>query len=314
MRKVLLILVLVATPVLADESKTGREMAAAAAEAFERGSSEEAVTLLRRALKLEPANAVYKAALGQIYLFTGRAADAVPLLNQSVRAAPGDIEIRIALVQAYQNLEKDLEALRTLGSRAPAEPHRPVWLFLQGFSLFRTGQTNQAKKAFFDLMAYPDMRAPAHFFLANCHYVENDLDAALLEYEVAISAGDVPTNKALNAYYYNYGMTLYRLRRFEESAAAFRKSIQRFSRDPLPRFFLARSLTERGSFREAGELLDALVAEFPDFSPAFYQLARLQAANGDKSRAQELFRKYNVLKEKQRDDESTLQRQIKLGR
>ncbi len=312
MRKSFLVLALAAVTASA-ESKTGRELAAAAADAFQRGGSGEAIDLLQRALKVEPANPAYQAALGQIYLSSGQARLAVPLLDRSLRATPGDFDVRIALAQAYQNIEKDFDALRTLGNRPPGEPYRPMWLFIRGFSLFRSGQIREADKTFADLLAYKDMRPPAHFFLANCRYVENDLEAALPEYEAAIREGNVPTNKALNAYYYNYGLTLYRLRRFADAAEAFRKSSERFSRDPLPRFFLARCLTEQGSHEQAIQLLVKVVAEFPDFPTALYQLARLQDQHGDKAIAQELFRKYSALKEQRAESEMALERRIKLG-
>jgi tetratricopeptide (TPR) repeat protein len=311
MRKPFLVLALVAVAATA-ETKTGRELAAAAADAFQRGSAGEAIDLLQRALKLEPANPDYQAALGQIYLSTGQSRLAAPLLDRSLRAAPGDVDVRIALAQAYQNLDRDFDALHTLGNRPPREPYRPMWLFIRGFSLFRRGQIREADKTFADLLAYPDMRPLAHFFLANCRYVENNLEAALPEYEAAIREGNVPTNKALNAYYYNYGLTLYRLRNFDDAAAAFRKSSKHFSRDPLPRFFLARCLTEQGLYQQAIQLLEEVVAEFPDFPPALYQLARVQAAHGNKAINQELFRKYSALKEQLQGDVA-LERQIKLG-
>ncbi len=312
MRELVLAVALVAVAATA-ETKTGRELAAAAADAFERGRAGEAIDLMRQALKLEPANPAYQAALGQIYLSTGQSRMAAPLLDRSLRAAPGDIDVGIALAQAYQNLDRDFDALRTLGNKSPREPYRPMWLFIRGFSLFRSGQIREADKTFRDLLAYPDMRPPAHFFRANCRYVENDLEAALPEYEAAIREGNVPTNKALNAYYYNYGLTLYRLRRFDDAAAAFRRSSERFSRDPLPRFFLARCLTEQGSHQQAIQLLADVVAEFPDFPPALYQLARLQAQHGDKAIGQELFRKYSALKQQQLIGDAALERQIKLG-
>ncbi len=107
MKKLIPVLALVAVAATA-ETKTGRELAAAAADAFQRGGSGEAIDLLQRALKLEPANPAYQAALGQIYLSTGQSRMAAPLLDRSLRAAPRDVDVRIALAQAYQNLDRDV--------------------------------------------------------------------------------------------------------------------------------------------------------------------------------------------------------------
>src|SRR5260221_7841178 len=119
MTRSILSVALIFTAAFAGDLKTGRELAASAAEAFQQGRAGDAIERLRRAIKLDPENPVYEAALGQVYLSTGQASLALPLLNRSLRAAPGDLEIRMALAQTYQNLEKDLDALRILGTRPP---------------------------------------------------------------------------------------------------------------------------------------------------------------------------------------------------
>jgi predicted Zn-dependent protease len=294
--------------------RTGRELATAAADAFERGRAEESVQLLQDALKREPGNPTYQAALGQIYLSIGKAELAVPALTRALMAVPADVDVRFALVQAYQNLGKDLEALRTVGARPPNGPKRALWSFLRGFSLFRIGGTTEAAKLFAELLAYPDMRAPAHFFLGNCKYVEMDLGGAVPEYEAAIREGNVPGNKALNAYYYNYGLTLYRLGRYPDAAQAFRHSIERFSRDPLPPFYLARCLAETSAYGEAIALLEQVVAQRADFHPALYQLARLHAGHGNAARARELFQRYSALSTGAMANETSPDQSLKLGR
>jgi tetratricopeptide (TPR) repeat protein len=157
------------------------------------------------------------------------------------------------------------------------------------------------------------MRAPAHFFLANCDYVENDLEKALPEYEAAIREGNVPSNKALNAYYYNYGLALYRLRRYDQAAAAFRQSLALFPTDPLPRFFLSRALAETGSYGQAIELLKQIVSEHADFAPALYQLARLEAAHGDRELARGLFQRYAALRRPGQAEDGAVKPSLKLG-
>jgi predicted Zn-dependent protease len=294
--------------------RTGRELAAAAAEAFERGRAEEAIQLLQAALKSEPGNSTYAAALGQIYLSTGKAELSVPLLRRALAAVPSDLDIRLALAQGLQNLGKDLEALRTLGRRPPDGPTTAIWSFLRGFSLFRIGSTTEAAKLFTALLAYPDMRAPAHFFLGNCKYVETDLAAAVPEFEAAIREGNVPGNKALNAYYYNYGLTLFRLGRYGDGAEAFRHSIERFSSDPLPHFYLARCLSETNAHEEAIAILEQMVAQHADFPPALYQLARLHASHGDAARARELFQRYSLLRGAATTDQMAVDQSLKLGR
>ena len=292
--------------------------AAEGVKAFERGQYQKAAEALSKAVNIEPSNAYYSMALGQVYLSAGEPKLAIPFLKRSLTSLPGDFDIRYALAQAYQNLDDfrdDLEALKVLEGELPPEPLKGPWLFLKGFGLFRVGQYDNAEPIFEGLLAYKDMEAPASFFLANCKFGKNRYAEALPLYEKAIRLGSVPDNKALNAYFYDYGLALYRLRRFGEAAEAFRRSIHLFPEDRLPRFFLARCETELGNTKEGAAIYESLIDKFPDFDVAYFQLAKLYAQQGDKKRAEELYRKDASIKKKHAEEaEQRLVNELKLGR
>lgn len=302
----------------AEDRTAAARLAADGLKAFEMGQYQEAVKALSMAVKMDPDNPYYSMALGQAYLSAGKPKSAIPLLKWSLAAFPGDFDIRYTLAEAYLNADDfryDLEALKVLAGKPPPEPMRAPWLFLKGFSLFRLGQYENAEPIFGELLAYKDMEAPAFFFLANCKFGEDRYEEALPLYEKAIRLGSVPDNKALNAYFYNYGLALYRLRKFGKAAEAFRNSIHLYPEDPLPRFFLGRCETELGNIKEAVADYESLIDKFPNFGPAYYQLARLYAKQGDKKRAEELFRKDATIKKNASEEaEQRLASKLKLGR
>jgi tetratricopeptide (TPR) repeat protein len=274
----------------------------------------EAVAALQQAVNLKPGNPHYMAALGQACLGDGETKSSIRWLEKALKFLPTDFALRFTLALAYQKAEDDSGALRVLSGPVPGDRMAPSWMFLRGFSLFRAQQYDEADALFSALLRYADMRAPADFFLANCRFAKGRLEDSLPLYEEAIRLGNVPSNKALNAYYYNYGLALFRLQRFEPAGAAFGQSIDRFPRDPLPWLFLARCQAELGRPQQAIGTYETLLKDHPDFSPAYYQLARLHAWYGSGQRARELFQKVAALKDQERDQAEQLSKRLMVGR
>jgi tetratricopeptide (TPR) repeat protein len=228
-------------------------------------------------------------------------------------AAPADFQTRFAEAQAFQRADEDLKALSVLEGTLPPPPLRDPWKLTKAFSLFRLGRLKPAEKLFTELLNSPELRAPANFFVANCFFASGRYAESLPYYEAAVKAGHVPENRALNAYYYNQGLALYQVHRYREAGEAFQNSIDVYAQDPLPWLFLGRSQTELGNFPAAIEAYESSIRVRPDFRLAYFQLARLHAEHGDKSRAEELFRKVQELRQQELEEENLLAHRLKLS-
>ena len=296
----------------AGESRRAEELAALASKAFESGDLVEAKRALLQALDIDPDNPYYATALGEVYRTLGKADLAIAQLEKALRVLPGEFRIRYTLAQAYQNTDDDAKALEVLEGFQPPDSLRGPWTFTQGFSLFRLGSLEAAETKFHDLLHNDLIQGPANFFVANCHFARHQFADALHYYEKAIALGNVPENRLLNAYWYNYGLAFYHLGRFRRCAGAFRESIQLHSHDPLPWLFLGRCEAESGNFKEAIVAFETLIKGDPDFSPAYFQLARLHVEYGDKQRAKELFQKVADLKKREVQQQEQLSYQLKL--
>lgn len=261
---------------------------------------------------MDPRQADYHAALGVVYLRVRENEKAAAQLKEAVRQNPANAEFRLDLAQAYQAGDKDLEALQALDGKEPEGALQKRWIFSRGFSLFRAGRFPEAQRQYERLTTDPAMAAPANFFLGNICFAQNRFAEAVPYYAEAIRLGDRPGNRPFNTYAYNYGLTLYRLGRFAEAAAAFQLSIDRFQSDPLPWLWLGRCKQELGSYREAINDLEESVRINPDFRLSYFQLARLQFQFGDKKRAAELFAKVNELKQAELDTEERKAGQAKI--
>ncbi len=298
---------------LAAEPRKAADLAASGWKAFEEGRLAEAERKLEEATRLAPASASIALALGQVYLSAGKPRLAIPALEKAVRALANAPDVRFALAQAYQAVDQDIKALAVLAGRPPDGELTDPWRFTRGFSLFRLGRYQEAEAVFRALLSSDQMRAPARFFLANCLYGRGHYEESLQYYAQAIDAGDRPDNKALNAYFYNQGLALYQLSRFEEALVSFRRSIDRYPKDALQWFFLGRCQTELGRYAEAIESLEESVRREPDFRLAYYQLARLHTQHGNPQRGQELFQKVAGLRRQELEQEEQMARRLKVS-
>jgi len=297
---------------LAAQPHRAVELVAAGWRAFDQGQLGAAEKAFTEARRLEPANPDAALALGQVYLQTGRASQAVVQLKTALAAAPGDPDVRFLLAQAHQAADDDLRALRVLDGPVPAGPLADTWKFSRAFSLFRLGRIPAAEPLFRAMTSKPEVRAPAWFFLGNCAFSQQRFSEAVSHYAEAVRFGDSPDNRALNAYHYNQGLAFYELRRFEEAAGAFERSIQRLSTDPLPWLFLGRCRMELNRTEEARAALEESIRVAPKFRLGYYQLARLHAQLGEQQRADELFRKVSELRGAELAQEEAMARRLKL--
>lgn len=252
---------------------------------------EEAERLLKPLVRAEPDNPKYLYELGNVYLLMGKPKQAIPLLQRSLRQMSDNWDARMALAQAFQKANNDRDALRTLGKTPPPGELAELWTFTRAFSLYRLGNLDVALPLFKQLLSDKKMRAPANFFIANCYSGMAQYQTALPYYEAAIQFGQSRNNKALNVYYYNYGLTLYKLGNYQASRDAFQNSIQRFANDPLPWYYLGRCEAKLGNFEGAKNSLETAISKDRSFNPAYYRLARLYAEHGDKKKAQEYYSK-----------------------
>jgi tetratricopeptide (TPR) repeat protein len=195
--------------------------------AFQQGRFKDAVRYLSAARRADPANPLLAAGLGQALISAGDPTGAIAPLKDALSANPGDDSVRLALAQCYQRLDQDDKVVDLLKPQPSRPSPPPTWLFTLAFSQFRLKQYQDAEVIFRQLVPQPAMTAAASFFVANCRFGQNDLEGSLPWYEGAISAGNSPQNVALNAYYYNYGLALFRLEKYADASVAFLASTTR---------------------------------------------------------------------------------------
>jgi tetratricopeptide (TPR) repeat protein len=274
--------------------------------ALSAGNYAGAIQSFAEALILDPADLELAQSLEKAIAESGRPEAAIPILEKALAARPDQDSIRLVLAQCYQHLDMDDKALQTLQRSDSALTRSPVWLFTSAFSLFRLGQYDKAEALFRQVMTVEEMRPAASFFIGNCHFGQHDLAGALPWYESAIRLGGKAQTPALNAYYYNYGLALFRLDRFADAGNAFFEASSLNPSDPLAPYFLGRSQADSGQTQDAIAIFEKVVQAHPDFSPAYYQLGVMYKRAGNETQAKAAFAKVGQIKKAEFEDQRLL--------
>jgi tetratricopeptide (TPR) repeat protein len=283
----------------AQQQTSAAQLASEGWTAFQQGRLDDAKRSLDKAVSLDPNDADYQAALAEVDSRMKQQDAAIEHFRKAIALSPSDAEFRFDLAQILQTENKDQEALRVLQGAHPGPGLSDAWHFSRGFSLFRTGRFSVASEEFKAIAEKPGFKASASFFLGNIAYSQDEFEQAGRYLATAVKLGNVAGNKAYNAYTYDYGLVLMKLGRYEEAAAEFKASIERYNNDPLPWMFLGRCEEQMGNYPAAIEMLETSIKKNPNFQLSYYELARLQQRHGDPQRAAELFRKIGTMKEEE---------------
>ncbi len=292
----ILFLIFAFTTYLAGQVNPAVEVAKKGWQAFHEGRLDDAKSLLAEAVRLNPKQPRYQAALGEVNWSLRDAQGASRHFEIALKLDPSNTSVRYRLVQIYQASGQDLDVVRVLQVRDPPEPLCSIWRFSRAYSLFRLGRLVPARHEFLALVNHPDFEAPANFFLGRIAFAQNHFQEALPFFSKAVRVGDSPTNKEFSSYTYDYGLTLFRLGRYAEANAEFTLSTQRHSSEPLTWMMRGRCDEELKNYKAAIDNYEESIRIDPKFELSYYHLARLQQRYGDKRRADELFKHLEELR------------------
>jgi tetratricopeptide (TPR) repeat protein len=297
----------------ATQKDAAARLASAGWQAYEEARFADAKVSMEQAARLNPAQPDYQAALAAIDVKLGDQDAAIEHFQKAIRMKPSDPEVRLQLAQVYQSKNKDSEALQVLQVAHPEGGLSAAWHFSRGFSLFRIGRFAAARNEFELLVRDPQFQAPADFFLGNIAYTQARFEEAAPYLAAAVQLGNSESNKAYNAYTYDYGLVLFKLGRFAEAAQQFKASLERYAQDPLPWMFLGRCEQELGNYQAAIDMLETSIKVDPEFQLSYYELARLQQKHGDPLRAEELFAKIGQKKKEEISQEEDRAMKLRTG-
>jgi putative PEP-CTERM system TPR-repeat lipoprotein len=235
----------------------------------------------RNAVQANPENAEARRLLGELFLLTGNPESAASQLERARRMGIEDETLDIQLARArllqgeFEAVLAGLDAPESVDSASAAER-----MLLRGGALLATGETEAAREAFRQVVAYQP-RADAYAGLARLALLDGDLD----EVERLLAEGQAlaPENAELLAISGELA-----LRRGDPDVAEsrFRQLLEAEEANTGARLGAARALIASERYEEAAVELDTVLAAAPDSVIAAYLRAVTAYELGDYAQAQ----------------------------
>jgi tetratricopeptide (TPR) repeat protein len=234
---------------------------------FKLGNSAEAVTELQRALDLDPHNQDYVLELGEVFVANNNAAAAVALMEAATKLFGQSARIWFGLGVAYVGDEKRSLAEAALKRCLDLDPTLDLAYVVLGQSYKEAGSWSELMDTSLRLIEVNPRNSTGYYYKA-----------------LALQAS--PALKAVDD---------------AEIEKLLRKSLDLSNGDPEPHYELAKLLLRQGEKDESLQALEKIVQVWPNFGPAYYQLARLYRERGKIDKSNEAQKAHDRIRQKERD-------------
>ena len=253
--------------------------------AHHRGNADEAVTLIDRAIRIDPDDWRYHCGRGEVLLAVKQYSDAIAAFERALRLNGDALEALVGLaVTLHQTHELDraIAVYQRLLSINPnlAEVHNRL-----GSALQSAGRLSEAIAAYRQAVALQPVNVEALSKLGSALQAAGRLDEAIAACRAALTFRPdfVPL-------YNNLGNVLADHKRFEEAAAVLRQAVTLDPEFASGWHSLAKVLRERGEFDAALDACRNAVKVRPDFAEAYIMLGGTLRDLGRLNEALECFR------------------------
>ena len=254
--------------------------------AARQGRRDEAEDRLKRALTLDPDNAVARVALAAVQCDLKHCADAVEPLRKLVAAQPKSVDARLALVRALVETNEAPEAATTLAPAVKDAPKSAAVLYWQGRVLLAQARPDrdQALQRFKDAIAADAKFLPAYVAESNTFAVLGKPDDAVaaLQAAQAQAADDPELMVELGEAYLSLGKPA-------DAEARFRAALDKKPEARNARVDLGAALEAQNKLDEARAQYDQIANEDPKYPGILERQARLAVRQNRKSDAAKLF-------------------------
>jgi tetratricopeptide (TPR) repeat protein len=251
--------------------------------AFDAGRNTEALRLANTFSAQQGDNAEFHTQLGVVLATNKQYKPAQLELEKANALKPDSFDILFPLAQAYNHNGKDADAEVTLSRALKLRPDSPETQYLLAGIYFRQGKSADA----LDLLVHAHKAAPQNtdiiFLLGRTSMTQNYYEDAipLLESGIRIAPKRADLRAALGESYFMSGKD-------EKAIEIFKKLIEL---DPSASSYSFMGLSYRhlGRFDEARKYFEAGLKKDPHNASCLFNLGYVEARQGNKARAEELF-------------------------
>ena len=235
---------------------------------FKLRDSTEAAVELQKAMDLDPYNQDYVLQLAEVFVANNNAAAAVTLMETATKVFGQSSQIWFGLGVAYLGDEKRSLAEAALKRCLDLDPTLDLAYVVLGQSYKEAGSWDQLMETSQRLIELNPGNSVGYYYKALALQASPKLKAT----------DEVGVEKLL------------------------RKSLElNKGADPEPHYELAKLLLRQGKKDESLQELEKTVQAWPNFAPAYYQLARLYRERGDTEKSNKAQQAHERIRQKERD-------------
>jgi tetratricopeptide (TPR) repeat protein len=251
--------------------------------AFDAGHNAEALRLATTFSAQQKDNAEFHTQLGVVLATNKQYKPAQLELEKANALKPDNFDILFPLAQTYIHDDKDADAEITLNRALKLRPDSPETEYLLAEIYFRQGKSADA----LDLLVRAHKSAPQNtdiiFLLARTSMTQNYYEDAipLLESGIRIAPKRADLRAALGESYFMSGKD-------EKAIEVFKKLIE-IDPSAASYSFMGLSYRHLGRFDEARKYFEAGLKKDPHNASCLFNLGYVEARQGNKARADELF-------------------------
>jgi tetratricopeptide (TPR) repeat protein/TolB-like protein/DNA-binding winged helix-turn-helix (wHTH) protein len=241
-----------------------RAFALRLAEAPDAGYVPRAEAACAEALELNPNLDIVHAALGRMYVETGRRGEAESAFDEALRINEHNVDAMLGLSEVYRLQNRPDEAEAMLHAAVGWQPGN--WSTYANLAVFyyRQGRYAEAAEQFAEVVSINPAYVRAYSNLGASYMMAGDFAAALATYQQSLDV------KADRLTYANLGMMNYYLGRFDDAEAALRTAIELAPEQHLSwsnlgdvLFVAGKQAEAREAYTTAEELLEQQLAVNP---------------------------------------------------
>lgn len=239
-----------------------------------RGNLDEAEACCRRALTLNPGDAVAQCHLGMVQERRERFDEAVASFREALRNNPAYVDALAGLGRTLFRLGRPAEAIVAYHEILTRQPSRADIHLRLGTALAASGQYEQAVTSYRHAIALDPKNPEAHYNLGNALRSLNRREEAVDSYRDAITRD--PT---LAQAHCNLGLVLSEQGRYEEAVTCYRDALVQAPDDAIAHNNRGRALSLLGHGEDAIAAYRRAIALKPDYAEAYNNLGIALANN-----------------------------------
>ena len=235
----------------------------------DRGRGMEALQVAERALAIDADNGESHFIKGISLQVLGRCSEAAEVYRRALNLAPDMPEIYGNLATLYVNEGRSDEALALVDRALDLAPGKVDMLYIRGLALSGTGRSGEALAQYKKAMRSDPSFVPAYLGAARIFFTQGELDSVLVLCDKALAL-----RSGYTAHVYDMRANTYaKLGRYESAIDDFKSAVAADPTLPGPRLNMARVYIFQGKTRQAGDILQGLLARYPGH-PEAEQLLR----------------------------------------